>query len=223
MDPDARVFAIAQNYPTHAKEVSGTEGTPAPVIFTKLQTSIVGPDEPVLLPPVTEFLDYEGEMAVVVGRSGGRLTEDQAAALVGGITCFNDVSARDLQWCTLGGKEIVDWFSGECLDRSTPLGPWVVTLDEAGDPADRYLQFRLNTEIMQNDRTSSMTFKVAAILSYISHRVRLRPGDIVATGTPSGVGRYRDLRLKKGDVMEVEVEGVGVLRNRVQSETQSKE
>jgi acylpyruvate hydrolase len=215
LDPMARVFAIAQNYATHAKEVSGGEAPSTPVIFTKLQSSIVGPEDDIHLPSITDFLDYEGEMAIVVAHPGSNLDERTATSVLGGVTCFNDTSARDLQWTTLGGKEIVDWFSGKCLDNSTPLGPWVVSIDEVGEADDLTLQVRLNGEVVQDDRTSNMVSSVADLLSYISKRVALRPGDVVATGTPAGVGRYRDRKLKDGDVVEVEVERVGVLRNTV--------
>jgi 2-keto-4-pentenoate hydratase/2-oxohepta-3-ene-1,7-dioic acid hydratase in catechol pathway len=217
LDVGARVFAIAQNYASHAEEVSGGAAPTTPVIFTKLESSIVGPGDDIRLPPITDFLDYEGEMAVLVGRPGSNLDESNAASVLGGVTCFNDVSARDLQWTNLGGKEIVDWFSGKCLDRSSPLGPWVVSVDEAGEVGDLKLQVRLNGEIVQDDRTSSMVSSVAALLAYISQRVALRPGDVIATGTPSGVGRYRNRKLSDGDVVEVEVERVGMLRNTVRS------
>jgi 2-keto-4-pentenoate hydratase/2-oxohepta-3-ene-1,7-dioic acid hydratase in catechol pathway len=219
VEPSARIFAIAQNYPTHAKEVSGGQAPPAPVIFTKLHSSIVGPGEAILLPPITDFLDYEAEMAVIVGGQGANLSEQEADAIVAGVTCFNDVSARDLQWSTLGGREIVDWFSGKCLDQSSPIGPWIATIDDIKDVNDLALRCRVNGELVQDDRTSSMVFNVSTILSYISHRVRLQPGDVVATGTPAGVGRYRGSKLESGDVVEVEVEGVGILRNQVQSIT----
>jgi 2-keto-4-pentenoate hydratase/2-oxohepta-3-ene-1,7-dioic acid hydratase in catechol pathway len=212
VDDRARVFAIAQNYPLHAKEVSDANAPSAPVMFTKLANSMISPGENVIIPTLTEFLDYEAEMAAVVGQRGRDLTADDARAAVWGVTCLNDVSARDLQWATLGGKEIVDWFSGKCLDRTTPVGPWIASMDEVGDPNDLAVRCRLNGEEVQSDRTSSMVFTTEQIISYISHRVELLPGDIVATGTPAGVGRYRGRRLEDGDVVEVEVEGVGVLR-----------
>lgn len=219
LESSARVFAIAQNYSGHAHEVSGGEAPPAPVIFTKLHSSLIGPGESISIPAITDFLDYEAEMAVVVGGVGVSLSEEEADRIVAGVTCFNDVSARDLQWTTLGGKEIVDWFSGKCLDRTSPIGPWITTTDDVEDVNDLAVRCRVNGELVQDDRTSSMVCNVAAIVSYISHRVRLEPGDVVATGTPAGVGRYRDSKLQDGDVVEVEVEGVGVLRNQVREST----
>jgi 2-keto-4-pentenoate hydratase/2-oxohepta-3-ene-1,7-dioic acid hydratase in catechol pathway len=216
VDATARVFAVAQNYPAHAQEVSGTGSPPAPVVFLKPASALVGADEAIELPPVTDFLDYEAEVAVVVGKPGRRLDEADADAVVFGVTCFNDVSARDLQPAVLGGKEIIDWFSAKSLDRSSPIGPWTVSLGQLdGDPSDLGLRCRLNGELVQEDRTSSMVSSVARLLSFVSHRVALRPGDVIATGTPGGVGRARGIKLQDGDVVEVEVDGVGTLRNAV--------
>jgi acylpyruvate hydrolase len=208
VDETARVFAVAQNYPAHAQEVSGTEAPPAPVIFLKS----------IELPPITDFLDYEAEVAVVVGRTGARLDEEEAGGLVFGVTCFNDVSARDLQGAVLGGKELIDWFSAKSLDRSSPIGPWIVSLDQLdGEISDLGLRCRLNGQLVQDDRTSSAVSSAPRLLSFISHRVALRPGDVIATGTPGGVGRARGIKLADGDIVEVEVEGVGTLRNSVKA------
>jgi 2-keto-4-pentenoate hydratase/2-oxohepta-3-ene-1,7-dioic acid hydratase in catechol pathway len=218
VDQAARVFAVAQNYPAHAQEVAGTGSPPSPVIFLKPASALVGADESIELSPVTDFLDYEAEVAVVVGRAGHRLDEDEAQGVVFGVTCFNDVSARDLQPAVLGGKEIVDWFSAKSLERSSPIGPWIVSLDQLdGELSDLGLRCRLNGELMQDDRTSSMVSSVPRLLSFISHRVALRPGDVLATGTPGGVGRARGIKLADGDVVEVEVDGVGTLRNTVRA------
>jgi acylpyruvate hydrolase len=220
VDETARVFAVAQNYPAHAREVSGAESPPAPVIFLKPVSALVGADEPIELPPVTQFLDYEAEVAIVVGRPGRQLDEREADGVVFGVTCFNDVSARDLQPAVLGGKEIIDWFSAKSLDRSSPIGPWIVSLDALeGKLTDLGVRCRLNGELVQDDRTSSMVSSVARLLSFVSHRVALRPGDVLATGTPGGVGRARGIKLMDGDVVEVEVEGVGTLRNTVKRVT----
>lgn len=218
VDETARLFAVAQNYPAHAREVAGTDSPPSPVIFLKPVSALIGADEPIELAPVTDFLDYEAEVAVVVGRAGQRLDEDEADAVVFGVTCFNDVSARDLQPAVLGGKEIVDWFSAKSLERSSPIGPWIVSLDQLdGELSDLGLRCWLNGELMQEDRTSSMVSSVPRLLSFVSHRVALRPGDVLATGTPGGVGRARGIKLGDGDVVEVEVDGVGTLRNTVRA------
>jgi len=218
VDETARVFAVAQNYPAHAQEVSGTEAPPAPVIFLKPTSALVGAGESIELPPITDFLDYEAEVAVVVGRTGARLDEEEAGGLVFGVTCFNDVSARDLQGAVLGGKELIDWFSAKSLDRSSPIGPWIVSLDQLdGEISDLGLRCRLNGQLVQDDRTSSAVSSAPRLLSFISHRVALRPGDVIATGTPGGVGRARGIKLADGDIVEVEVEGVGTLRNSVKA------
>lgn len=216
VDVAARVFCVAQNYGAHAQEVSGTGTPPSPVMFMKPTSALIGPDDDIELPPVTDFLDYEAEMAVVIGRSARRLAEHDATAAVYGVTCFNDVSARDLQAATIGGKDIFDWFSAKSLDRSSPVGPWIVSVDELPNGiSDLALRCRLNGEVVQEDRTSSMVSSVAQLVSFVSHRVSLLPGDVIATGTPGGVGRARGIKLADGDVLEVELEGVGTLRNTV--------
>jgi 2-keto-4-pentenoate hydratase/2-oxohepta-3-ene-1,7-dioic acid hydratase in catechol pathway len=216
LDPTSRVFAVAQNFPSHAMEISGTAAPPSPVLFLKTVESLAGPDEEIELAPITEFLDYEAEVAVLIAGHGREVPEDQALALIGGVTCFNDGTGRDLQATTLGGKELIDWFSAKTLERSGSIGPWIVLTDELADSVeDLRLRCRINGEEVQHDRTSNLVASVAQLISYISQRVALRPGDVIATGTPGGVGKARGVSLKDGDVVEVEVDGVGVLRNRV--------
>lgn len=217
VDPDARVFAVAQNYSAHAREVSGTEAPPAPIIFLKPVTALAGAGAPIALPPVTSFLDYEAELAVMVGRPLQRANADDAAAAIFGVTCFNDVTGRDLQPAILGGKEVIDWFSAKSLDASSPVGPWIADLGSIGAPLDELgIRCRVNGETVQDDRTSSMVRSPAELLSFISHRTALRPGDLLATGTPGGVGRARGVNLVDGDVVEVEIDNVGTLRNVVE-------
>jgi acylpyruvate hydrolase len=216
----SRVFCVAQNYGAHAQEVSGTDSPPSPIMFMKPSSALIGPGDDIELSRVTTFLDYEGEMAVVIGSSASRVAEAEALDAVYGVTCFNDVSARDLQNATLGGKEIFDWFSAKSLDRSTPIGPWIVSVDELPrELSDLAIQTRLNGEVVQDDRTSSMNASVAQLVSFVSHRVGLWPGDVIATGTPGGVGRARGINLADGDELEVELEGVGTLRNVVREVT----
>jgi acylpyruvate hydrolase len=217
VDPGARVFAVAQNYGGHAREISGTDAPPSPVLFLKTLSSLVGHEQPMRLQPITDFFDYEAEMAVIVGGPGRAVDERAAAALIAGVTAFNDGTGRDLQPTTLGGKDLIDWFSAKCLDQSSPMGPWVVPLAELeGDLADLALSCRVNGEEVQRDTTASMAASAAQLLSFISHRVSLQPGDVIATGTPAGVGKARGTKLAPGDLVEVEVEGVGMLRNRVE-------
>lgn len=215
IDPDARVFAVAQNYRSHAQEVSGTDSPPKPVLFMKPTTALVGPSDPIELSPVTSFLDYEAELAVVVGRSGARMSPEQAAGCVAAATCFNDGSARDLQPAELGGKPVIDWFSGKSVDRSGAVGPWLTVCQDHRELANRAVRCEVNGELMQDDRTSSMVFSIPQLLSFISHRVALRPGDVLATGTPGGVGAARGRALQDGDTVALEIEGVGRLENRV--------
>jgi 2-keto-4-pentenoate hydratase/2-oxohepta-3-ene-1,7-dioic acid hydratase in catechol pathway len=216
VDATARVFAVAQNYQAHAQEASGTEAPPAPVVFMKPLSALVGAGEQISWPRVTSFLDYEAELAVVIGSEAREVEPEQALAALFGAACFNDVTGRDLQPAMLGGKEIVDWFSAKSLDASSPLGPWIVSLDELpGSVDDLAVRCRVNGATVQDARTSSMVRSVAELIAFISQRVTLQPGDVIATGTPGGVGRARGVRLEDGDVVEVEIEGVGALRNRV--------
>lgn len=218
VDPTARVFAVAQNYPSHAHEISGTAAPPSPVLFLKTLSSLVGHEQPMMLQPITQFFDYEAEVAVVIGGSGHAIAEDRADQVVAGVTAFNDGTGRDLQPTSLGGKDLIDWFSAKCLDASSPIGPWVVPVSELdGDLNDLTLCCRVNGEEVQRDTTASMVASVSRLVSFISHRVALRPGDVIATGTPGGVGKARGRNLLPGDVVEVEVEGVGILRNRVEA------
>jgi 2-keto-4-pentenoate hydratase/2-oxohepta-3-ene-1,7-dioic acid hydratase in catechol pathway len=218
VDPTTRVFAVAQNYPSHAQEISGTGAPPQPVLFLKTLSSLVGHGQPMRRQRVTDFFDYEAEVAVVIGDHGHAVAEEEAERLVAGVTAFNDGTGRDLQPAVLGGKGLIDWFSAKCLDASSPIGPWVVPLkDLKGDLNDLSVSCRVNGVEVQRDTTASMVASVARLISFISHRVALRPGDVIATGTPGGVGKARGSRLMPGDVVEVDVEGVGTLRNRVEA------
>lgn len=213
VDASSRVFAIAQNYPTHAAEMGG-ERPPAPVFFLKLPTALAPPDAEVEIPWITKFFDYEGELGVLIGRAGRDIRKDRALDHVGGYTICNDGTARDLQATVLGGKPLIDWFSAKTIDGTGPVGPWVVTRDEVPDPQDLALSTRLNGETVQNDRTSSMVFSIAEQIAYISERLELRTGDLIESGTPGGVGKARGRALRPGDRVEIEVERVGVLRSR---------
>ncbi len=146
-------------------------------------------------------MDYEGELAVVIGRDATRVRKQDAPRHVSGFTVVNDVTARDLQWVQLGKHRIVDWFSSKCLDQSTPVGPWIVPIASAGDPHARRLTTQLNGETMQDADTSLMVFSVWDLIEFISARVTLRAGDIISTGTPFGVGGFRKIFLKDGDVL----------------------
>ena len=203
-----KILAIGRNYVDHA--IEGGEAPPAaPLIFTKLPNSLAAHQQPVVLHPISTQIDYEAELAVVMGRRCRRVSEGEALAHVFGYTLINDVSARDLQF---GDGQ---WVRGKGLDGFAPLGPYVTTRDEIKDVQSLHIEGRLNGEVMQSSNTSKMIFGVAHLVSYISQGITLEPGDVIATGTPEGVGVFRKppVLLKPGDVFEVEIESLGTLRN----------
>jgi 2-keto-4-pentenoate hydratase/2-oxohepta-3-ene-1,7-dioic acid hydratase in catechol pathway len=203
-----KILAIGRNYVDHAIE-GGAAPPAAPLIFTKLPNSLNAHGRPVVLHAISSQVDYEAELAVVVGRTARRVDEAEALAHVFGYTLINDVSARDLQF---GDGQ---WVRGKGLDGFAPLGPYVTTRDEVADVQSLRIEGRLNGEVMQSSNTSKMIFGVAHLVSYISQAITLEPGDVIATGTPEGVGVFRQppVLLKPGDVFEVEVESLGTLSN----------
>jgi len=209
--PKKDVFCLGQNYAAHAAE-SGNPPPTAPIYFTKPPTTVIGPDEPIPYPQgLTTRLDWEVELGVVIGRRGRDIPEARALDYVFGYTVFNDVSARDLQYRTS------QWFKGKSLDGSCPMGPLIVTADEISDPQRLRLQLSVNGVKKQDSNTSDMIFSAARIIADLSAGMTLEPGDCISTGTPQGVGdgRKPPEYLKRGDVMEADVEGIGVLRNPV--------
>lgn len=209
-----KIVAIGLNYLDHAKE-SGMEPPKQPIFFSKYPSSIVGPRSPVVLPPpdVTSKVDYEVELAVVIGKPAKNTPEEEAMDHVYGYTILNDVSARDLQF------EDGQWVKGKALDTFAPMGPWIVTKDEIPDPHNLRLGLALNGEVMQSSNTSNLIFKIPALIAYLSRFFTLKPGDIIATGTPHGVGQSRvpPRFLKAGDTMVAEIEGIGALETPVVS------
>jgi len=209
--PRKNVFCLGQNYAAHAAE-SGNPPPTAPIYFTKPPTTVIGPDEVVPYPQgLTTRLDWEVELGVVIGRAGRDIPEGRALDYVFGYTVVNDVTARDLQYRTS------QWFKGKSLDGSCPMGPLIVTVDEIPDPQRLRLQLSVNGVKKQDSNTSDMIFSVARIIADLSAGMTLEPGDCISTGTPQGVGdgRKPPEYLKRGDVMDAEVEGIGVLRNPV--------
>ncbi len=209
-----KVVAIGRNYREHAEE-EGVDPPPAPLIFSKWPSSVIGPDAEIRWDPAfATQVDYEAELAVVIGRQARRVDEAEALEYVLGYTCLNDVSARDLQF---GDGQ---WARGKSLDTFCPMGPVLVTRDEIPDPQDLDIECRLDERIVQQSNTAQMYFGVAAIVSYCSQAFSLEPGDVIATGTPGGVGIFRKppLLLKDGDVVSVEIEGIGRLVNRCRHE-----
>ena len=210
-----KVVAIGRNYREHAEE-EGVEPPPAPLIFAKWPSSVIGHGAEIRWDPaLTSQVDYEAELALVIGRSARRVAVDDALDHVLGYTCLNDVSARDLQF---GDGQ---WTRGKSLDTFCPIGPVLVTADEVGDVQDLAISCSVAGDILQEARTSQMYFSVAEIVSYCSMAFTLEPGDIVATGTPSGVGVFRKPPrfLADGDRVAVAIEGIGVLENVCRIET----
>ncbi len=203
-----KVICIGLNYADHAAE-SGMEPPAAPLVFSKFTNNVVGPDAVVPMPLGDSESDYEAELAVVIGRRAWRIDESSAMDHVLGYACANDLSARAFQFAD--GQ----WQRGKSCEGFCPLGPFIATTDEIPDPHVLRIQLRLNGETVQDSNTNQLIFRVPQIVSSISSFVALEPGDVILTGTPPGVGfaRKPPIRLKAGDRMEVEIEGLGVLRN----------
>jgi 2-keto-4-pentenoate hydratase/2-oxohepta-3-ene-1,7-dioic acid hydratase in catechol pathway len=216
--PLKNVFCLGLNYVAHAKESAAarnkeTKIPEVPVIFSKVPTTVNGPFDDIPVDrSVTNQVDWEVELGVVIGTPGRNIAKSDALAHVFGYTVINDISARDVQ-IAHGGQ----WFKGKSLDGSCPMGPMVVTADEFGDPQGKRLQCRVNGASKQDASTADMIFPVATIIEWLSKGLTLEAGDVIATGTPSGVGMGRTPQefLQNGDVVETEVEGIGTLRNRI--------
>ena len=217
LHPKKNVFCVGRNYLAHAEEGARVRGEElklptVPTLFTKAPTAITGPDATLNLDgEVSQKYDWEAELAVVIGTTCKDVREEDALAVIFGYTCLNDVSARDLRNAT------TQWFKGKTLDDTCPLGPWIVTADEIGDPQKLDVSLRLNGEVKQHASTAVMIFSIARVIAYLSRGMTLEAGDVIATGTPEGVGFARTPPefLEDGDVMEVEIEKIGVLRNTV--------
>ena len=205
----SKIACVGLNYHDHCRE-TGMTAPERPLIFAKFPSSLTGPDQQIEWPDgLTEQVDWEVELAAVVGRRIRGATPADALEAVFGYAAANDVSARDLQFADQ------QWVRAKSIDGFCPLGPAIVTADEFGDPQDKRLLARVNGETMQDSTTAEMIFGVAEIVSFLSHACTLEPGDLILTGTPWGVGGFRDppVFLEPGDTVEVEVEGVGVLAN----------
>lgn len=205
-----KVICIGLNYRNHAIE-SGMEIPRSPIIFSKFVTSVVGNEADIIIPQGSEQTDFEAELAVIIGKRAKNVSAADAMEYVFGYTNCNDVSARDFQFAD--GQ----WQRGKSCDTFAPLGPFAVTKDEIADPHDLSIKFRLNGETMQDSTTAELIFRIPELIEFLSRSITLEPGDIIATGTPPGVGfaRKPPVFLKDGDVCEVEIDGLGVLRNPV--------
>ncbi|HXF83219.1 MAG TPA: fumarylacetoacetate hydrolase family protein, partial [bacterium] len=208
--PPKNIMCMGRNYIEHARE-SGNAPPEVPVFFTKAPTAVVGPEAPVIHHAVTLQLDYEVELVAVIGRRGRDIPPERALDYVFGYTIMNDITARDLQ------RRHLQWFKGKSLDTFAPMGPWIVHRSAIPDPQRLRLAMRVNGEVRQSSTTANMIFSVAQLIAVLSAGMTLEAGDLLATGTPEGVamGMQPPRWLQPGDVMEAEVEGIGVLRNRV--------
>ncbi len=199
----SKIVAVGLNYRDHAEEL-GVKVPDEPLIFLKPPSAVVGPEDNIVLPKGVGRVDYEAELAVVIGKPARKVPVSKAREFILGYTCFNDVTARDLQ------KKDGQWTRAKSFDTFAPLGPWIET---DLDPSDVSVKAYLNGEVVQNSSTRNMVFSVYELVSFVSHIMSLNPGDVIATGTPPGIGP-----LSPGDVIEVEVEGVGRLVNFVKEE-----
>jgi acylpyruvate hydrolase len=208
-----KVVCVGLNYRSHLAEI-GEPAPEYPILFHKAATSVVGHCQAILLPRVSRQVDYEGELAVVIGRRAKYVAERDALAYVAGYTCANDVSAHDLEFRTS------QWTSGKMLDTFCPLGPALVTADEVRNPGRLRLRTTLNGETVQEAATSDMVFSVPFLISYVSSLATLEPGDVILTGTPAGIGcnRKPQVFLRPGDEVSVQIDGIGTLTNPVAAE-----
>ena len=216
----SRIFCAAANYAKHATEmgtVLAAKAESRPYMFIKPGTSIIGHNETVVIPDASSQVDWEVELAVVVGREAHHVSANQALDYVAGYTVINDITARDLN-VRDDYPFKTDWFQGKCFDTFAPLGPWIVPSTCIEDPHALDLRLSVNGELMQEETTGAMIFNIAEQIEYLSSVLTLKPGDVIATGTPTGVGMSRGIYLKPGDVMDASISSIGSLRNPVAAE-----
>lgn len=206
----AKIICVGKNYAEHAVEMQ-SDVPEFPVLFAKFSNALIGPEDSIEKRDVTEKLDYEAELTVVIGKEASQVKKEDALDYIAGYTIGNDISARDLQ------KRTPQWLQGKTLDKSTPVGPWVVTADEVGDPSNLSIRSTVNGEERQSSNTNKLIFDIPFLIEFISNLVTLKPGDIILTGTPNGVGVAMEPPqfLKDGDVVQIEVEKIGQLKNKV--------
>ena len=221
LDPE-KILLVAVNYISHGEE-QNVKPPREPYFFTKFRNALIGPEDPVLIPKVSKMVDWEVELAVIIGRTGKYISRKEAMDYVAGYAISNDISFRDFQFSPRspdGTTRLgLNWVKGKGLDSSFPLGPWLVTKDAVPDPHRLEISLSLNGETKQRSNTGEMVYKIDSLIEYISAGITLRPGDIISTGTPEGVAVFTDQRfLKDGDVIDAKIEGIGTLRNPVHAE-----
>jgi 2-keto-4-pentenoate hydratase/2-oxohepta-3-ene-1,7-dioic acid hydratase in catechol pathway len=210
IDRPGKIICVGLNYRDHAEE-QGVDLPTAPLLFAKWNNTLIGPGEPIVIPPIVTKTDYEAELGVVIGSRVSRASADNALEAVAGYICVNDVSARDLQFAD--GQ----WSRGKSPDTYCPVGPRLVPRDEISDPQNLAIRAILNGETMQDSTTANMVFGVAEIIAYVTQTITLESGDLIATGTPAGVGVFRDPKvfMQPGDEITIEIDGLGSLTNPV--------
>ena len=210
IDRPGKIICVGLNYRDHAEE-QGTALPEAPLLFAKWQNTLIGPGDPIVIPPVVTKCDYEAELGVVIGARVRDVSAENALEAVAGYICVNDVSARDLQFAD--GQ----WTRGKSPDTFCPVGPALVSRDDISDPQALPIRAILNGETVQESTTANMIFGVADVIAYVTRTITLEPGDLIATGTPAGVGAFRDppLFMKPGDEITIEIDGIGSLTNPV--------
>lgn len=208
-----KIICLGRNYRDHAEE-QGAKIPEAPLLFAKAPTAVIGPGQPIVIPGGSTKVDFEGELALIIGKRTSRANQKQAAEAIFGYTCLNDVTEREAQ-----ARE-KQWFRAKSMDTFAPLGPCITTRDEVGDPLDLSLTTRVNGEVMQSGTTGDLIFAPVDIVIFASRSITLEPGDIISTGTPGGVGVFRDPQvfLKMGDVVEITIDKIGTLSNPVVDE-----
>ncbi len=211
-----KIVCVGRNYAEHARE-RGAETSAQPIFFLKSANTICGPGDAIILPPNSTQVDFEAELAVVIGKGGRGIAEERAGEHIAGYTILNDISARDMQ------AQDKQWFRGKSCDTFAPCGPWIITRDEIPDPHNLAISLTLNGETMQAANTGDMIFKIPYLVSYLSQSLTWEPGDILSTGTPAGIGAGRTppVFLKPGDSVSITVQQVGTLTNPVRGPQES--
>jgi 2-keto-4-pentenoate hydratase/2-oxohepta-3-ene-1,7-dioic acid hydratase in catechol pathway len=211
-----KIICLGRNYRDHVEE-QDAEVPKKPLLFSKASTAVTDPGEAIVIPKGSTKVDFEGELAFVMGKTVKNPTDKEAEEAIFGYTCFNDVTEREAQF---GEKQ---WFRGKSMDTFAPMGPWIVTSDEVGDPLDLRITTKVNADVMQSESTSMLIFTPVDIVVFAARTITLEPGDVLSTGTPGGVGVFRkpQVFLRPGDIVEVTIENIGTLSNPVEGERSS--